>query len=439
MKFEEVHELRTEKRLTVEEAARLLCMSERNLRRYIERYEEDGLEGLDDKRLGRVAHNAVPVDEVMRLAELYKCDYEGYSAAHFYDKYKQYHSGQRSYNWVRLTLQKHGLMQRCKKKGKHRCKRPRQPMPGMLIHQDASTHQWIKDVYWDLVVTMDDATSEIYSAIFVEEEGTWSSFQGVKEVIETKGLFCSFYTDRGSHYWKTDEAGGKVNKESLTQFGRAMKQLGINMIAAYSPEARGRSERMFGTLQQRLPLELRSAGITTMSDANRFLKHKFIPEFNQRFCVPAQITRSAFVPWFSGNITLDDILCIQSQRIVNNDNTISYNGKILQIPGDEFRYSYRKVTVNIHEYMDGRIALFHGPRRLVEYLKDGGTKKKTKRRTMSFLIKKDVMPRPVDLWTSPSDQPEPFGTCGQADGQLCELPTACPHSLASRPQAPQAQ
>jgi transposase len=367
MKFEEVYELRNEKRITIEEAAKMLCMSERNLRRHVERYKEEGLEGLNDKRLAKAAHNAAPVDEVMRLTELYTDQYQEYSSAHFYDKYQQHHAGLRSYNWVKITLQKEGLINKCKQKGAHRKKRPRQPIPGMMIHQDASTHQWIKDVYWDLVVTMDDATSEIYSAFFVDQEGTWSSFKGVKEVIKNKGLFCSFYSDRGAHYWITDKANGKVNKSLLTQFGRAMKQLGIEMIPAYSPEARGRSERMFGTLQKRLPLELKSAGITTIDDANRFLKHTFLPEFNQRFCVAPQIAKSAFIPWKSGNIDLDDVLCIQAQRTVNNDNTVSYKGETLQIPGDEFRYSYRKTKVKIHEYLDRSIAIFHGPRKLVEF------------------------------------------------------------------------
>ncbi|MEI6553860.1 MAG: ISNCY family transposase [bacterium] len=424
MKFEEVYELRNEKNITVEEAARMLCMSERNLRRYIERYEEEGMDGLNDKRLAHAAHNAAPVDEVIRLAELYKCKYVGYSASHFYDKYRQHYKGQRSYNWVKRTLQQQGLMVCYKKKGTHRSKRPRQPMPGMMIHQDASTHQWVEGKYWDLVVTMDDATNEIYSAFFIEQEGTWSSFRGIKDVIETKGLFCSFYTDRGSHYWTTDKVGEKVNKIQLTQFGRAMKQLCIETIAAYSPEARGRSERMFGTLQMRLPLELKSAGITTMDDANRFLKHLFIPEFNRRFCVAPQIAKSAFVPWISGNIDLDDILCIQTQRIVNNDNTISYKGKTLQIPQNDFRYSYRKTSVKVNEYLDGSIAIFHGPMKLVKF--------------KPLPLEKA---NPVDLWMSPSDRLASCGTCGKADGQLWEASchTTLPHSPNSHPQVPQAQ
>ena len=416
MKFKEAYELRSEKRITVEEAARMLCMSERNLRRYIERYEEEDIDGLNDKRLARAAHNAAPVDEVFRLTELYRKDYVGYSSSHFYDKYKQRHKGSRSYNWVRLTLQKKGIINKSKKKGSHKRKRPRQPMSGMMIHQDASTHQWIEGGYWDLVVTMDDATNEIYSAFFVEQEGTWSSFYGVKEVIEKKGLFCSFYTDRGKHYWITDKAGGKVNKIVLTQFGRAMKQLGIEMIPAYSPEARGRSERMFGTLQKRLPLELKSAGITNISDANQFLKHKFLPEFNKRFCVVPQLAQSAFIPWVPGSISLDNILCIQDQRIVNNDNTVSYKGKILQIPADKYRYSYRKAKVKVHEYLDGKIAIFHGPRKLVEFATDTNVTTIGKKETEE---KQEVKTKkPVDLWTSPLDRLAPFGPCGKADGQL---------------------
>jgi hypothetical protein len=318
-----------------------------------------------------------------------------------------------------LTLQRKGLVNKAPKKGVHRRKRPRQPMTGMMIHQDASTHQWIEGTYWDLVVTMDDATSEIYSAFFVEQEGTWSSLLGVKEVIENKGLFSSFYSDRGSHYWTTDKAGGKVNKGLLTQFGRAMKQLGIEMIAAYSPEARGRSERMFGTLQNRLPLELKSAGIKTIDDANIFLKNQFIPEFNKLFCVQPQITQSAFIPWVQGNIELKDILCIQDKRIVNNDNTVSYKGKTLQIPQNEHRYSYRKTNIKINEYLDGSIALFHGPRKLVEF--------------------KSLKEEHVGLCMSPSGRSASFGTCGKTDGQHKTLPTILPHSPHSHTQFPQAQ
>lgn len=370
MKFEDIYKWRTEGRISVEEAASMLGMSSRHLRRYIVRYKEEGLDGLTSKRLGKAAHNTAPVDEVLAMVELYQRRYEGYSAAHFYDKYRSRHKGQRSYNWVRIGLQKQGVITGRKKQGCHRLKRPRCPMEGMRIHQDGSTHEWVVGQQWDLIVTMDDATNEIYSAFFVEEEGTLSSFRGIKEVIENNGLPCTFYSDRGSHYWHTPDAGGKVDKSNPTQFGRAMQQLGIDMIAAYSPQARGRSERMFGTLQQRLPKELTSAGITAMAEANRFLKETFLPEFNNRFKVKAQEEGSAFVPWRSEMIKLDDILCLQQERIANKDNTIAYRGKCLQIPEGESRYSYAKTKIKVCEHSDGTIALFHGPRCLVRFGSD---------------------------------------------------------------------
>lgn len=264
-----------------------------------------------------------------------------------------------------------GHVKKAKKRGKHRRKRQREPMKGMMLHQDGSTHQWIEEAVWDLIITLDDADTEIYSGFFVEEEGTWSSFEGVKEVILEHGLFSSFYTDRGSHYWTTNTAGDKVNKQQLTQFGRAMQQLNIQMIPAYSPEARGRSERMFGTLQKRLPQELKLAGIKDIDAANKFLKEKFIPEFNRRFKIKPQEAESAFVPWVNANMNLDDILCLHEQRTVNKDNTVSYQGKSLQIPKDPRRYSFAKTKVTVHEYQDGSMAIFHGPKCLGRFDANG--------------------------------------------------------------------
>ena len=215
---------------------------------------------------------------------------------------------------------------------------------------------------------MDDATSEIYSGFFVTEEGTMSTFRALDEVIAGHGLFCSLYADRGSHYWHTPEAGGRVDKDNPTQVGRALHQLGIELIAAYSPEARGRSERMFGTLQKRLPQELRLAGITTMEDANRFLADAFWPAHNARFACPPHDAGSAFVP-FAGNLA--DILCVQDERVVAGDNTVRYNNLTLQIPADRHRHHYVKARVRVHEYPDGTLAVFHGPRRLARYAADG--------------------------------------------------------------------
>ena len=198
----------------------------------------------------------------------------------------------------------------------------------MMVHQDGSRHEWLPgQPALDLIVTMDDATSEIYSAFFVDEEGTMSCFRALSEVIGERGLFCSLYADRASHYWHTPEAGGKVDKDNPTQVGRALQRLGIELIPAYSPEARGRSERMFGTLQKRLPQELRLAGITEIDEANRFLKEVYLPQHNARFALPAEVEGSAFVS-FAG--ALDDILCIQEERTVSNDNTVRYKRRVLQ-------------------------------------------------------------------------------------------------------------
>ena len=212
---------------------------------------------------------------------------------------------------------------------------------------------------------MDDATNEHYSMFFVEEEGTMSSFLGVRDVIVQKGLFSSLYTDRGSHYWYTPKEGGKVSKTQLTQFGRAMQQLGIQMIAAYSPEARGRSERAFQTHQDRLVKELALHGITDMDAANRYLADAYLPAFNAEVMQPALEEGSAFVPWTGENI--DDILCHQEQRTVSADNCVSAGGMKLQIPANPYRCHYVRATVRVHRYLDGSLAIFHGPRKLADY------------------------------------------------------------------------
>ena len=270
MRFEESYSGYRSGRLSQEEAAKILGVCSRTFRRYMKRFESEGEAGLLDKRLLKASHRAAPVDEICRLEDLYKGEHYGWNVRHFYGFYRR-SGGNRSYSWVKNKLQSANLVAKGKSKGKHRKRRLRSPLPGMMINQDGSTHQWVEGTYWDLIVTMDDATNEHYSMFFVEEEGTASSFRGVKEVIDLKGLFCSFYSDRGSHYWYTPEAGGKVSKSQLTQFGRALNQLGINQVAAYSPEARGRSERAFRTHQGRLPKELAKEGITDIASANKYL------------------------------------------------------------------------------------------------------------------------------------------------------------------------
>ena len=368
MRFNEAYEGWSEGKLTQAEAARLLGVCDRSFRRYIERYEEQGLEGLIDRRLEQLSNRRAPVDEVLALTDRYRQRHMGWNVRHFYSWYQR-DGGSRSYSWVKKSLQEAGLVETGKQKGVHRKKRERMALPGMMIHQDGSRHEWIAGQWWDLIVTMDDATNEHYSMFLVAEEGTASSFQGVGEVIRAQGLFCSFYSDRGSHYWTTPEAGGKVDRENLTQFGRAMKQLGIEMIAAYSPEARGRSERAFRTHQERLTRELAAAGITDLEAANRYIVHTYLPAFNQEFTVVAREEGSAFVPWMGGK--LDDILCEQIDRTVGNDNCVRFERLSLQIPADQHRCNYVKAKVRVHRYPNGHLAIFHGPRCLARYTFDG--------------------------------------------------------------------
>jgi len=272
MQFEKMYDNWACGRLNAEEAAELLGMSSRNFRRWCRAYEAEGAEGLADKRLEAPSNRAAPVDEVTQMLSLFETTYSGFNIKHFHEYLLMQHNFSRSYNWTRNQLHNAGVVVKKKKRGPYKKRRERKPMPGMMLHQDGSSHEWITGCFWDLIITLDDANSEIYSGFFVEEEGTISTFRGLKEVILKKGLFCSLYTDRGSHYWHTPEVGGKVNKENVTQVHRALKHLGIELIPAYSPEARGRSERMFGTIQGRLPQELKLAGVKTMEEAKSLFK-----------------------------------------------------------------------------------------------------------------------------------------------------------------------
>ncbi len=371
MRFEEVYLGWSESRLTQPEAAAILGVCDRTFRRYVDRYEEGGLGGLSDKRLTQASLRRAPVDEVMETTEEYRSRYLGWNVRHYYGYYRE-GGGKRGYTWVKKTLQSSGLVSRKAKRGVHRKRRDRKPMPGMMLHQDGSSHEWVPGKRWDLIVTMDDATNEHYSTFFVDQEGTISSLRGVRDVIDKRGLFCSLYTDRGSHYWYTPKEGGRVSKTQLTQFGRAMKQLGIQMIAAYSPEARGRSERAFRTHQDRLVKELAFHGITDMDSANRYLSDVYLPAFNAEFMHPTLEEGSAFIPWVGES--LDDILCHQEERNVSADNCVSFEGMKLQIPANPYRCHYVKVDVRIHRYLDGSLAIFHGPRKLANYDRRGKLK-----------------------------------------------------------------
>jgi transposase len=356
--------------LSCVEAAALLGISERHFRRLRDAYLEGGAEAIIDQRRGRPAPNRAPDGIADWVAEQYLSKYFDFTAKHFHEALKR--DGFRyGYTWTKSVLYLRGLLKPAKARGPHRKKRPRSPLPGMLVFQDGSTHDWFlgRRGPCDLIVTLDDAAGAILSAFFVEEEGTASSFKGLRETIETHGLFSSFYTDRGSHYFHTPKAGEKVDKERPTQVGRSLAQLGITHIPSYSPEGRGRMERVFGTLQGRLPQELRLAGIGSIEAANAWLTASFVPAFNARFAIKPEEEGTAFLP-FVGD--LENILCIQEERVVGNDNCVRYEGRVLQIPEQAHRRHYVKAQVRVHEYPDGSLAIFHGPRQLVRF-PAGGT------------------------------------------------------------------
>jgi len=352
------------------EAAELLGVGERTFRRWRQRYEEDGEAGLLDRRLGKISGKRVPADREMEVEALYRGRYSGFTAKHFHEHLVRDHQFAWGYTWTKTFLHSRGLLERAPRRGAHRRKRPRRPLPGMMLHQDGSRHTWLGgQPALDLIVTLDDATSEVLSAFLVEEEGTASTFRALAEVFDRHGLPLSLYTDRGSHYFHTPEAGGKVDRASLTQVGRALDHLGVEHIAAYSPQARGRSERVFQTLQDRLTKELALAEIVTVEAANAFIRDTYIPAHNARFAVKAEQEGSAFIA-ISG-IDLGEILCIQEERQVGNDNCVSFNRLKLQIPASPLRPHFVKARVKVRQYHDGTHAIFHGQRCLGRYDEKG--------------------------------------------------------------------
>jgi transposase len=366
MKVQEVILRALAKKITWWQAAEIIGISDRQMRRWRERYEEFGFRGLFDRRRGKPSPKRVPVAMLERVLELYRERYFDLNVRHFHEKLAGEHGIALSYSWVKGVLQGAGLMARGRKRGQHRKRRPRRPLPGMLLHIDGSEHRWFQDQRWyDLLVILDDATSEIYYAQLVEEESTPTVLAGLHEVIARKGVFCALYSDRGSHFWLTPKAGEAVDPHRLTQVGRALRQLGIQMIPAYSPQARGRSERNFSTWQGRLPQELRLAGCTTLEAANRFLREHYMAEFNRRFQVQPEQAGSAFVPCRGAD--LDDVFCLQWQRKVNRDNTVSFENLHLQIEPVRWRGTLAGCTVTVHQHLDRTLSLHYGPHCLGRY------------------------------------------------------------------------
>jgi transposase len=370
MKVREVILRAMAKRITWWQAAEILGITDRSMRRWKRRYETYGYDGLLDRRRGKPSPKRVPLEEAEEVLRLFQQRYADLNVRHFHEKLREEHGIKLGYTWVKLALQGAGLVKKGRKRGVHRKRRPRRPLPGMLLHLDGSEHRWFQDSRWyDLIEVLDDATSETYYAQLVEEESTRTVMAALKEVIERKGRFCALYSDRASHFFETPQAGGAVDRQHLTQVGRALKELGIEMIPAYSPQARGRSERRFGTWQGRLPQELRLAGITGVEEANRFLRERYIAEINRKFGVAAAEKGHAFVPVRGSD--LDRIFSVQRERVVAKDNTVRLANRVWQIERTPWRGTLAGCRVTLCEHLDGRVTIVYGPHQVGEYTAEG--------------------------------------------------------------------
>ena len=350
------------------EAAEILGITDRQMRRHKKRYEEYGYDGLYDRRKKMPSPKRMPLKKAEKILKLYREKYFDFNISHFYDKLRGEHNIKISYNWVRLALEGAGLIKKRTRHDKHRKRRPRKPLIGMMIHMDGSPHDWLSNgTMCDLVHAYDDANNKLYDIELVKEEDTVTCMRVLRATVEKNGIFCSLYTDRASHFFLTKKAGEDVSKDTLTQIGRAMQELGIQFIPGYSPQARGRSERLNKTLQGRIPQELRLRGIKTMSEANKYLKTEYIKEYNKRFMRKPEQKGTAFIP-VPKTIDLDKIFCSKHERTVNNDNTISFKNRILQIGPSELRVSFAKCKVIVYEHLDGSISIGYGPHMLGYYL-----------------------------------------------------------------------
>lgn len=358
------------KKITWWQAAEILGVSERTMRRWKARQEKHGLRMLVDQRKGKRNWRKVDAAEVKKVLELYRECYHDLNMTHFHEKLVQDHGIGYSYTWVRNVLEGAGLVRRKQSGPRHRKRRPRKALPGMMLHIDGSHHRWFQDDRWfDLIVILDDATSRIYYAQLVEAESTRSVMAALRDVVERHGWFASIYSDRATHFFHTPKGGGPVDHRQRTQVGRAMNDLGIRMIPAYSPQARGRSERSFGTWQGRLPPELRLRKITTLEGANRFLRESYIDAFNARFARSAPAEGTAFVPLQRDD--LDRIFAVQHERVVNNDNTIQWDYRVLQIERTPIRSTMAGLSVVLYEHLDGTISIGYGPHTIGRYRADG--------------------------------------------------------------------
>ncbi len=358
------------KELTWIQAADICGITARQMRRLKQRYERQGYDGLVDGRSGKPRRQRIPLQTIEQLCQLRRQKYAEFSVQHFWEKATEEHGLQISYTWTKLALQAAGLAEKSPGRGKYRRRRERRALRGMMLHLDGSTHEWlVGEPMQDLIVLQDDADSRIHYAQFVPQEGTQSSFAALQHVLQRAGRFCELYTDRGAHFCHTPLAGQAATTEHQGQVSRALKALGIRQILAYSPQARGRSERTFQTIQGRLPQELRAAGITTYAAANEYLERVFVPDFNRHFTVEPAQAGSAFVPLIG--VDLELLLSVQHERTVNNDSVVSFESVSLQLPRRSDRVHYVRCPVLVHEFPEGTLGVSYQGRLLARYSRMG--------------------------------------------------------------------
>lgn len=350
-------------------AAEILGLSARSLRRWRERYATYGYDGLVDRRHRTPSRRRVPLAAVTQVLELYRTVYTGFNVRHFHEIVRREHGVTLSYSYVKQALQTAGLVKKHKARGRHRRRREPRACVGEMLHLDGSVHAWFAlapDERPCLVLVSDDATTRVLAAAFFPAETTHAVLTSLATVLRTEGLPMALYTDRAGWAFYTPTAKGPVDKTRLTTVGRALARLGIEHIPSYSPQARGRSERLNRTFQDRLVNELRVAGVATIAAANAYLTEQFVPQYNATFGRAPRDPASAFVP-LGDHVDLDAILCEDGVRTVGRDNTVSFDGQVLQISKQPGRRTCTGLTVTVRRHLDGTFTIVRGLQTLGRY------------------------------------------------------------------------
>ena len=353
--------------LSWNQAADLVGMNVRSMRRWRRRLETWGMEGLVDRRF-RPSPRKVPGRIVGWVLREYKSRYQGFNVRHFHAVLKREHGFRYSYSFVREVLQCGGLVKKMRPRGRHRLRREPRAMFGELLHIDGSLHRWLArcpEERFSLIAVVDDATKQLLYARLVEAESTAAIMEALGAVFRRYGLPQALYSDRASWAAHTPVRNEPVDRSRLTQVGRALKRLGVEHILAYSPQARGRSERVNRTLQDRLVNELRVHGIRTAEAANRYLAERFLPSYNLEFGRAPQDSASAFVSL--GGVDLNQILCFEEERVAQKDNTVGCEGVRLQVPKQRGRTTCSGLLLTVRRHLDQSYSVWRGAHRLAIY------------------------------------------------------------------------